>query len=52
MLDELHLRKINLADEVLVVDPGDCAGESTSREIAYAEERGKPATFINKREQR
>ena len=35
-LDELHLRKIDLADRVLVVNPGGYVGESTSREIAYA----------------
>lgn len=78
-LDELHLRKIDLADEVLVIDPvvqrcPDCArwwrrddrvrtcscgadpsavpatpylGESTRREIAYAEAHGKPVRYLN-----
>src|ERR1035437_2586996 len=36
MLDELHLRNIDLADEVLVLNVGGYVGESTSREIAYA----------------
>lgn len=44
-LDVLHLRKIDLADRVLVVNPGGYVGESTSREIAYAEATGKPVSF-------
>ena len=37
VLDALHLRKIDLADRVLIVNPGGYVGESTRREIAYAE---------------
>ena len=44
-LDALHLRKIDLADRVLVVNPGGYIGESTSREIAYARAAGKPISF-------
>ena len=44
-LGELHLRKIDLADRVLVVNPGGYLGESTSREIAYARATGKPVAF-------
>lgn len=44
-LDVLHLRKIDLADRVLVVDSGGYIGESTSREIAYARATGKPVSF-------
>ncbi|RLV68621.1 hypothetical protein STAN_4145 [Streptomyces sp. CBMAI 2042] len=44
-LDALHLRKIDLADRVLVVNPGGYIGESTSREIAYARATGKPVSF-------
>ncbi len=40
-LGELHLRKIDLADEVLVINPGGYVGESTRREIAYARQTGK-----------
>lgn len=40
MLDELHLRKIDLADEVLVLNVGGYVGESTRREIAYARSLG------------
>jgi hypothetical protein len=46
-LGELHLRKIDLADRVLVVNPGGYIGESTSREIAYAHATGKPISFTD-----
>ena len=46
MLDELHLRKIDLADEVLILNVGGYIGESTSREIAYAEKLGKPIKYL------
>ncbi|MFC7622987.1 hypothetical protein [Microlunatus sp. GCM10028923] len=46
-LDALHLRKIDLADRVLVVNPGGYVGESTSREIAYARANGKPVSFTD-----
>lgn len=39
--DELHLRKIDLADEVLVLNEGDYVGPSTRRELAYARAHGK-----------
>lgn len=35
-LDELHRRKIDMADEILVVCPGGYIGESTRAEIEYA----------------
>jgi hypothetical protein len=44
-LGDLHLRKIDLADRVLVVNPGGYVGESTTREIAYARAAGKPVSF-------
>jgi hypothetical protein len=47
VLDALHLCKIDLADRVLVVNPGGYVGESTSREIAYAHAAGKPVSFTN-----
>ncbi|MFH8282542.1 hypothetical protein [Streptomyces antibioticus] len=46
-LSALHLRKIDLADRVLVVNPGGYVGESTSREIAYARATGKPVSFTH-----
>lgn len=47
VLDALHLRKIDLADRILVVNPGGYIGESTSREIAYARAAGKPVSFTH-----
>ena len=48
-LDALHLRKIDLADRVLIVNPGGYVGESTRTEIAYAQAAGKPITFTDSR---
>uniref|UniRef100_A0A6M3JW18 Uncharacterized protein n=2 Tax=viral metagenome TaxID=1070528 RepID=A0A6M3JW18_9ZZZZ len=48
-LDELHLRKIDLADEVLVLNVGGYIGESTANEIAYAEKKGKPVKYLEAR---
>jgi hypothetical protein len=45
-LDQLHLRKIDLADEVLVLNCGGYIGESTRREIAYAQAHGKPVRYL------
>lgn len=45
-LDELHLRKIELSDEILVLNVGGYIGESTSREIEHARSRGKIVSFL------
>lgn len=44
-LDELHLRKIDLADEVVILNVDGYIGESTRREMEYARARGKPVRF-------
>ncbi len=49
LLGALHLRKIDVADRVLVVNPGGYVGDSTSREIAYARAAGKPVSFTDPR---
>ena len=46
MLDELHLRKIDLAAEVLILNVGGYIGESTSRELAYAQGLGKTIRYL------
>lgn len=46
-LDKLHLAKIDLADEVVVVSPGGYIGASTAGEIAYAEKIGKAVRYLN-----
>lgn len=56
-LDELHKRKIDLADEVLVLNVGGYIGESTRSEILYAETFHKmirylePAAFAEREEE-
>ena len=45
-LDELHLRKIDMADEVLVLNVGGYIGSSTRDEIAYAKDHGKPLRYL------
>jgi hypothetical protein len=45
-LDELHLCKIDLADEILVVNVGGYIGLSTRREIAYARRHGKRVRWL------
>lgn len=49
VLDSLHRSKIDLADRVLVVNPGGYLGESTRSEIAYAQALGKPVAFTDPR---
>jgi hypothetical protein len=44
----VHFRKIRMADEVYIVDPGGYVGESTRREIAYAESLGKPVRYLSR----
>lgn len=46
-LDELHLRKIDLADYILVLNVGGYIGESTRSEIAYAQAHGKPVRYLH-----
>jgi hypothetical protein len=46
MLDELHLRKIDLADEIFVLNVGGYIGESTTREIEYAKAHNKPIRYL------
>jgi hypothetical protein len=45
-LDELHLRKIDLADEVLILNVGGYIGDSTKNEISYARMKGKQLRFL------
>jgi hypothetical protein len=45
-LDELHLRKIDLADEVLILNVGGYIGPSTLRELTYATWQGKQVRFL------
>lgn len=44
-LDELHLEKIRLSDEVRVLNVGGYVGDSTAAEIAYAQRLGTPVSY-------
>jgi len=46
MLDELHKRKIDLADEVLILNVGGYIGKSTRSELEYAIAHGKPVRYL------
>lgn len=41
MLDAMYLKKIEMADEVLVLNVGGYIGDSTKREVEYARALGK-----------
>jgi len=45
-MDALHLRKIDLSDEIFVVNVGGYVGESSGREIEYAKKLGKPIRWF------
>ena len=46
MLDKMHFQKIDMADEIFVINVGGYIGESTRREIAHAEKTGKPVRYL------
>lgn len=47
LVDEVHKRKIDLADEVFIMNVNGYIGESTRSELDYAREHGKPVKFLN-----
>jgi hypothetical protein len=46
MLDDMHKRKIDLADEIFVINVGGYIGSSTRSEIEYAIKAGKPVRYL------
>lgn len=46
MLDDMHKRKIDMADEIFVVNVGGYIGESTKSEIEYAKSHGKKVNYL------
>jgi len=46
MLDDMHKRKIDMADEIFVINVGGYIGDSTRSEIAYAEKTGKKVNYL------
>jgi hypothetical protein len=47
LFDKIHLAKIDMSTEILVVNPGDYIGNSTAKEIAYAKSRGKMVRYTH-----
>lgn len=47
-LDELHKRKIDLADEIFVLNVGGYIGSSTRSEIDYALNKGKSISYLER----
>lgn len=48
MLDDMHKRKIDMADEIFVINVNGYIGESTKSEIDYAKEKGKIINYLVK----
>ena len=46
MLDDMHKRKIDLADEIFVINVGGYIGSSTRSEIEYAISTDKPVSYL------
>lgn len=46
MLDDMHKRKIDMADEIFVINVGGYIGTSTRSEIEYAKRTGKAVRYL------
>lgn len=46
MLDDMHKRKIDMADEIFVINKDGYVGSSTKSEIEYAEKTKKPIRYL------
>ena len=46
MLDDMHKRKVDMADGIYVINVGGYIGESTNSEIEYAKKHGKTVTYL------
>ena len=46
MLDEMHKQKIDMSDEIYVINVGGYIGESTKNEIEYAKEKEKKISYL------
>lgn len=46
MLDDMHKRKIDMADEIYVINVGGYIGDSTKSEIEYAYQTGKEIRYL------
>ena len=46
MLDEMHGQKIDMSDEIYIINLGGYIGESTKTEIEYAKTKGKKISYL------
>ena len=46
MLDDMHIRKIDMADEIFVINKNGYIGSSTLSEIEYAKKTGKIIKYL------
>lgn len=46
MVDDMHLRKIDMSDEIFVVNVGGYIGSSTKKEIEYAISQNKKVNYL------
>lgn len=46
MLDDMHKRKIDMADEIFVINVNGYIGSSTKSEIEYAQKNGKAVHYL------
>ena len=46
MLDDMHKRKIDMADSIFVINVGGYIGDSTKSEIEYAKAHGKKVNYL------
>ncbi len=46
MLDDMHKRKIDMADEIFVINKNGYIGSSTKSEIEYAQKTGKKVNYL------
>ena len=46
MLDDMHKRKIDMSDEIFVINVGGYIGSSTRSEIDYAHNTGKTVRYL------
>ncbi len=46
MLDDMHKRKIDIADSIFVINVGGYIGDSTRSEIDYAKKHGKQILYL------
>ncbi len=46
MLDEIHKQKIDMSNEIYVINCGGYIGESTKSEIEYAKANGKKISYL------